>query len=105
MNKYLVLEDWQSCNMFSIEYINTSLTVTPGNVLAWGPSYFRTKIFRVEQARLKINDKIADSLLMLQRFITYSCTRNGKFRIDPLMTNVKNTHIFRLPGGECRLIL
>ena len=68
------------------------------HALALGPSYFHTKKFLVERARLKTGKKLPiPCKFCTHRFIRYFSTCYGKFRIDPPMANIRNPDCFASP--------
>ena len=68
------------------------------HALAWGPSSFHTKIFRVERTRLKTVEKLPiPCKFCTYQFIRYSSTCYGKVRTNPLMANIKNPDFSAFP--------
>ena len=51
---------WTNDDLFTIGAAGTS--PREPHTLAWGPSCSHTKIFQLEQERLKLDEKITDSL-------------------------------------------
>ena len=85
--------------------LDVSESLAPGIPTLWRPGSSHTKIFRVEQARLKTGEKLPiPCKFCTNRFIGYSSNCYGKVRIDPLMANIRNPDFFCLDGGECRLV-
>ena len=74
------------------------------HILAWGPTNLHTKNFQLECQRLKINDKMMNSLWILHSsihiFLLFFCY--GKFCIIPPIVNMGNPDFFVSPSGECR---
>ena len=70
--------------------------LAPGNPTLWrGSSSSHTKIFRIERARLKTEEKMPISgILCTYRFVRYSSICYSKVRIDPLMSNMQNPDFF-----------
>ena len=76
------------------------------HALAWGPSSFHTKIFRVERTRLKTVEKLPiPCKFCTYRFITYSSTCYGKVRINLLMANIRNPDFTASPVANAAGLL